>query len=108
MKAIYFAATPLDEKRYTNKRNEMWGLTNQWMTDENLEVEIPDDDELQADLCASPYDRDSHDRAVLWRKAKIKEKYGFSPDDGEALVLTFAEPITSNVATKRVYKGMRG
>lgn len=93
VKAIYFAATPLDTKRYTNKRNEMWGLCNQWLTDENLEVDIPDDDELQADLCASPYDRDSHDRVVLWRKDKIKSLYGFSPDDGESLVLTWAEPV---------------
>jgi hypothetical protein len=56
-------------------------------------VDIPDSDELQADLCASPYDRDSHDRMVLWRKEKIKEKYGFSPDEGDALALTFAEPV---------------
>jgi hypothetical protein len=30
---------------------------------------------------------------VLWKKDKIKKEYGFSPDDGDALVLTFAEPV---------------
>lgn len=96
VKAIYFGSSPLDEARYKNKRGEMWGLVAEWLNDENLEVDIPDDDELQADLMASPYDRDSHDRVVLWRKEKIKKQYGFSPDDGDALGLTFAEPVIKN------------
>lgn len=94
VKAIYFGSSPLDDKRYKNKRGEMWGLLNEWLTDENLSVQIPNDDELHADLIASPYDRDSHDRMVLWRKDKIKSKYGYSPDCGDALALTFAEPVT--------------
>lgn len=93
VKAIYFGSSPLNDKKYKNKRGEMWGECNLWLTDEDIEVEVPDDDELQADLCASPYDRDSHDRIILWKKEKIKEKYGFSPDDGDALVLTFAAPV---------------
>jgi hypothetical protein len=93
VKAIYFGSSPLNEEKYTNKRGEMWGECNLWLKDENLDVEIPDDDELQADLCASPYDRDSHDRIVLWKKDKIKKLHGFSPDDGDALVLTWAEPV---------------
>mgnify|MGYP003634331946 FL=1 len=51
---------------------------------------------MQADLCASPYDRDSHDRIVLWKKEKIKKEYGFSPDIGDALALTFAEPVNKH------------
>ena len=93
VKAIYFGSSPLDDLKYKNKRGEMWGLLNSWLTDENSAVDIPDSDELQADLCASPYDRDSHDRMVLWRKEKIKDKYGFSPDEGDAIALTFAEPV---------------
>jgi hypothetical protein len=96
VKAIYFGSSPLNEEKYTNKRGEMWGECNLWLKDENLEVQIPDDDELQADLCASPYRRDSHDRIVLLKKDEIKKKYGFSPDDGDALVLTFAEPVSKS------------
>lgn len=95
VKAIYFGASPLNEKKYKNKRGEMWGEMNLWLNDENLEVQVPDSDSLQADLCASPYERDSHDRIILWRKERIKKEYGFSPDDGDALGLTFAEPVTT-------------
>lgn len=94
--AIYFGSTPLNTKKYKNKRSEMWGELAEWMKDENLEVQIPDDDEIQADLCASPYDRDSHDRIILWRKEKIRSDYGFSTDEGDALALTFAEPVVYN------------
>jgi hypothetical protein len=101
VKAIYFGATPLDAKKYTNKRGEMWGLMSEWLNDEHLEVEIPDRDELQADLCASPFDRDSHDRKALWKKDRIKSKYGFSPDEGDALALTFAEPVVKDEPRER-------
>lgn len=97
VKAIYFGSSPLDEERYKNKRGEMWGLLNEWMTDENLEVEIPDSDSLHADLIASPYDRDSHDRIVLWRKERIKKDYGYSPDEGDSLALTHAEPVADSL-----------
>lgn len=93
VKAIAFGSTPLRDDKYKNKRGEMWGEMAEWLTDENLVVEVPDSDELQADLTASPYERDSHDRIVLWRKERIKKEYGFSPDGGDALALTFAEPV---------------
>ena len=100
VKAVYFGSTPLKPKKYKNKRNEMWGEMAEWLVDESLPVQIPDDDEMQADLCASPYDRDSNDRRVLWSKDKIKSKYGFSPDYGDAGALTFTEPVNTNKKTK--------
>lgn len=93
VKAIAFGSTALNIDKYPNKRCEMWGELNLWLKDENLEVQIPDEDSLQADLCASPYSRDSHDRICLWKKDKIKSEYGYSPDEGDAAALTFAEPV---------------
>jgi len=93
VKSVHFGSTPLNPERYTNKRNEIWGDMALWLVDENLPADIPDDDEMQADLTASPYNRDSNDRKVLWSKDKIKAKYGFSPDYGDAGALTFTEPV---------------
>ena len=98
VRAVNFGSSALDNVKYKNKRNEIWGLMSEWLSDETMAVDIPDDDEVQADLCASPYDRDSNDRRVLWSKDKIKEKYGFSPDLGDAAALTFSEPVVQHVA----------
>ena len=97
VKAVHFGSTPLNPKKYKNKRNEMWGEMADWLVDESLMPEIPDSDEMQADLCASPYDRDSNDRRVLWKKDRIKKEFGFSPDYGDAGALTFTEPVTVKV-----------
>ena len=96
VKSVHFGATPLDNVRYKNKRNEMWQLMSDWLVDESLPVDIPDSDEIQADLCACPFDRDSNDRKVMWPKEKIKSKFGFSPDYGDAAALTFSEPVNVN------------
>ncbi len=96
VKAVHFGSTPLDPVKYKNKRNEIWGGMAEWLNDENMPPEIPDNDEMQADLCASPYNRDSNDRKVLWAKDKIKSEYGFSPDYGDAAALTFTEPVGQN------------
>ena len=93
VKAVHFGSTPLNPVKYKNKRNEIWGEMADWMADESLPPDIPDCDEMQADMCASPYDRDSNDRRVLWAKDRIKKRLGFSPDYGDAGALTFAEPV---------------
>lgn len=105
VKAIAFGSTPIKTKRYKNKRGEMWGECGAWLNDENMPVQIPDCDSLHADLAASPYDRDSNDRIILWKKERIKEKLGFSPDEGDALVLTFAEPVNTGKKVKINFKG---
>lgn len=93
VKSVHFGSTPLNPERYKNKRNEIWGEMALWLTDENLPADIPDNDEMQADLTASPYVRDSNDRKVLLSKDRIKQEYGFSPDYGDAGALTFTEPV---------------
>ena len=101
--AVHFGGSALNDLKYTNKRNEIWGELADWLNDESLPVDIPDSDDLQADICASPYDRDSKDRRVLWPKSKIKEKLGFSPDIGDASALTFAEPVKEDYDIDDLY-----
>lgn len=84
--------TVLEPDRYFNKRAEMWGLMREWLRDPNG-VEIPDSDELQADLTAPSFKYDSEQRVVLEKKEDIKKRGLRSPDVGDALALTFAFPV---------------
>ena len=93
VKAIPFGGSPLDPEKYRNKRAEMWGLMNAWLCDESLDVQLPDDDGLQADLCMPQYERDTMDRIVLESKDKMRKRGLPSPDLADACVLTFAEPV---------------
>lgn len=91
--AIPFGGKPLNPEKYKNRRAEMWGELAEWLADENLSVDIPDDDLLQADLCTPQSSRDSMDRIVLESKDAIRKRGLPSPDIGDAAALTFAEPV---------------
>jgi len=108
VKAIPFGGAALNPDKYSNKRNEMWGEMNLWFRNEDLPVEIPDSDELHADLLASPFKRDSNDRICLLAKEDIIKKFGFSPDGGDALALTFTgHKIEDNWQPPKVVKRNR-
>ena len=91
--AVPFGGSADNEDRFNNKRSEMWGLMGNWFNDDAYEVNIPDSDSLQADLCAGLYQRDTNNRLTMVKKDIIKKKLGFSPDEGDALALTFAQPV---------------
>ncbi|MBJ2129067.1 terminase [Alteromonas sp. IB21] len=91
--AVNFGGTANDPERYYNKRSEMWGEMKDWIEDDVLPVSIPDDDMLQTDLETPLYSYDSKGRLVLEKKDDMKKRIGRSPDKGDSLALTFAEPI---------------
>jgi hypothetical protein len=72
--------------RYANKRAEMWGFMKEWLKAGSL----PDDNELTADLKAVDYGYDASDAILLERKDDMRRRGLASPDDGDALALTFA------------------
>ena len=96
VRPVDFGMAPLKPDKYPNKRNEIWGEFALWMNDEFHPPEIPDDDEFQADICASPFRYDPKERKVLRDKAFIKQEFGFSPDLGDAAALTFSFPFYLN------------
>ena len=75
--------------RYANKRAEMWGYMKEWCKAGCL----PDDRELAADLGAVDYGYDGSDAILLERKDDMRKRGLASPDDGDALALTFAYPV---------------
>ena len=90
--AVNAGSAALDPERYLNKRAEMWWEMRNWLAGD-LPVSIPDSDELHADLCAPFYKYNSQQRRQLESKDEIKKRGLRSPDTGDCLALTFAEPI---------------
>jgi len=113
VKAINFGSTPLNQKRFYNKRAEMWGLLKDWIHEEPCHV--PDLDSIHSDLCGIRYTFDSNSRLVLEKKEDMRKRGIRSPDAADALALTFAMPVSSltnavqndSIATKIMQKERR-
>lgn len=85
------SSAPIDEVKYKNKRAEMWGEVKVWL--EQQPADIPDSDELQADLTQIKYKYDSSNRLQMEPKEDMKKRGLRSPDMADSLGLTFAEPV---------------
>lgn len=70
----------------------MWGDSREWLEDE-LGADIPDKDSLQADACGPGYKYDVNQRVLLESKEDMRKRGVRSPDEWDAIALTFAEPI---------------
>jgi len=103
VEGVNFGEKALEPDKYFNKRAEMWGLMRDWL-DENP-CRIPDEDSLHADLMAPGYKFDSNSRLVLEKKEDIKKRGLASPDEGDALALTFASPVNPEAKNIDPYRG---
>lgn len=93
MTLVNFGSAARNDKRYANKRAEMWGECRAWLTDPGG-AQIPDDDVLDGELTAPKGKEDMNQRVLLEPKDKIRKEFGTSPDGADALCLTFAEPVS--------------
>lgn len=86
---VNVAAPAGADNEYTNLRAELWGRMRKW-----LEVaEIPDDDELQDQLCSLKYGFDGKSRIQLQSKKDLKSEGYPSPDLADSLSLSFFEDV---------------
>jgi len=82
---------PNDEKTYYNKRAEMWGRMREWLK-EGAQIPL-DDPDLRTGLIGIQYGFDDKDRTRLERKADMKKRGLSSPDEADAIAMTFAEHL---------------
>ncbi len=75
----------------------MWGHSRDWLADP-AGVQIPDADSLQSDACGPRYKYDSLSRVQLESKEAMKKRGVRSPDEWDAVALTFAEPVGGHEA----------
>ncbi len=79
-----------------NRRAEMWSRSRDWLS-ELGGADIPDMDSLQADACGPSYSYDMNQRLLLESKEHMRARGIRSPDDWDAIVLTFAEPVYEEI-----------
>ena len=102
------AESPVDATRYTNKRAEMWGEIKDWLIAQP--AQLPDSDELHADLTQIRYSYDSNNALKMERKEDMKKRGFRSPDTADSLGLTFAHPVVNKKVApiKMVSNGWMG
>ena len=75
--------------------------SKEWL-DDPAGAQIPDSDSLQADACGPSYRYDSNTRLVLESKDDMRRRGMPSPDQWDAVVLTFAEPVAPTNFNRRL------
>lgn len=76
--------------RLKNKGEQMWWEMKTWL---ERGVSIPNEQEIEDDICGREYGYNSDNEIVLERKDDMKKRGLASPDNGDALALTFAHPV---------------
>lgn len=85
-----------DTRKYANKRAECWDRMREWLPT----GDIPDDQELINDLLGPEYGY-RNERLLLEKKEDMKSRGLNSPDCGDALAVTFAEPLGARLEEDR-------
>jgi hypothetical protein len=87
---IWFSGKPIDPG-YFNKRAEMWGTMKRWLKDGG--AIDPKDEALYQDLIGPETVARLDGKVLLESKEDMKDRGLPSPNKGDALALTFAEPV---------------
>lgn len=103
-KGVNFGGKPVLPARYLddgstapapgNRRTEMWNEMRNWFRDP-MGVDVEDDDALGGQLIAPGWRAGANETIWLESKPSMSSRGVNSPDDADALALTFAEPVGS-------------
>lgn len=85
---------------YANMRAYMWGKMRDWLAVGAIDTSA----RLESDLTAPGYTHDKRDRVVLEAKEHMKARGVDSPDDGDALAMTFALTVAPRRPPVAKYK----
>lgn len=96
---IHFSGQANQKERYFNKRAEMAFEFVEWIKRGGA---LPENSELLAALTQTTYSFKG-DRLILEPKDDVKLKLGYSPDEMDAAMLTFAEPVAARATQQQRY-----
>jgi hypothetical protein len=94
------------DPRYDNKRTEMYFEAIDWIRRGGQLPPGPASAELIAALSQTTYSFRG-DRLLLEPKEQVKARLGYSPDDADAFVLTFAQPVAAGSGLPRGWRAGR-
>ena len=94
---VQFGAKADDPRKYANKRAEMWGRMKEWLSVGCLRQ----DEMLATDLTSVEYGFTASDQVLLESKESMKKRGLASPDDADALAVTFAHPVSEHAAIEQ-------
>lgn len=86
VRAVCFAESAGDDRKYSNRRTELYGLAADYFEAGGMLRE--NDNDLERELIASYYVLDNKSRMKMVPKTEIKAKIGCSPDKADAFVLS--------------------
>ncbi len=78
-----------NKERFANLRAELWSEMRDWLYQNDLPVQIPDDDELHGALCSLGFKYRSNEQLLIESKDDLRARGMPSPDEADALSLTF-------------------
>ncbi|MBB3453907.1 hypothetical protein FHT86_002163 [Rhizobium sp. BK313] len=87
---VHFSSDAIKKERYFNKRAEMYFEAADWIKRGGA---LHESEELLQGLVNTTYSI-RKDRLLLEPKEDVKAKIGYSPDDTDAFILTFAFPVS--------------
>lgn len=79
------------DRHFLNMRAWMWGRVKEWLLKGGID---PNDERLAEDLAGPGYRINDQDRLVIESKEKMAARGLASPDDADALALTFAAQVS--------------
>jgi len=91
---IHFGGKAKRQDRYPNTISEMWFN----FADVLQHADLPDDPQLMSDLSSRLYEYDSKGRRIVEPKKNFKDRYGRSPDKGDALLLCYYTGANINMS----------
>lgn len=89
VEGINVARSANNKDRFANLRAELWSEMRDWFN-QDMNVDIPDDPDLQKELCGLGYKYNSNARLLIESKEDAKKRGMRSPDKADALMITFA------------------
>lgn len=90
VEGVNVARSANEKDRFANLRVELWWIMRDWLMQNELPVQIPDDDDLHGALCSVNNRKPrSNGQQLIEGKDDLKARGMPSPDEADALSLTF-------------------